>query len=64
MVHGYTIETWISICVFSINGYFGMNIAWTLEPGLKGTFSGFHFVAKPSVERKEREREKKALNLT
>jgi len=27
MVHGYSIDTWISIFVFSINGYFSMDIA-------------------------------------
>jgi len=34
MVHGYSIDTWKSMFVFSINGYSGMDIAWTLlKPG-------------------------------
>jgi len=33
MVHGCSIDTWISICVFSIHGLFGNDIAWTLQPG-------------------------------
>jgi len=31
MVYRYSID-WISICVFPINGKFGMDIAWTLQP--------------------------------
>ena len=33
MVHGYGIDIWISFVVFSMNGCFGMDIAWTLQPG-------------------------------
>jgi len=33
MVHGYSIDLWISICVFSINVLFGMDIAWTFQAG-------------------------------
>jgi len=33
MAHGYSIDKWIFICEFSINGLFGMDIAWTLQPG-------------------------------
>jgi len=31
--HGYRQDTWISMCAFSMNGYFSMDIAWTLQPG-------------------------------
>jgi len=33
MVHEYSINTWISICLFSIYEKFGMDITWTLQPG-------------------------------
>jgi len=33
MAPGYSIDTCISICVFSIDGLFGMDIAWTIQPG-------------------------------
>jgi len=33
MVHEYSIDAWIPICVFSMNGFFGMVVAWTLQPG-------------------------------
>jgi len=26
--------TWISICIFLVNGLFGMDITWTLHPEL------------------------------
>jgi len=32
IVHGCSINTWISICIF-VNEKFGMDIAWTLQPG-------------------------------
>jgi len=35
MVHGYSVAR-ISICVLSMNGLFGMDIAWTLQTRLHG----------------------------
>jgi len=34
MAHGYSIDTWISIYKYLIDGLFGLDISWTLQPGI------------------------------
>jgi len=58
MVHGYNTDTWIPICIFPIDVLFGMDIAWTLQPGcLRMKVKQGYDVIKLTISKKRSRRE-------
>jgi len=52
MVHGYNIDSWISIRAFSINGLFGMDISRTLQLGFGlDSLCSYHRLENISIKR-------------